>query len=84
MCDPLIEVSSLEQAKRIIIMKRFNGLTDGISSRILSANRSELLPSLASLSRQAQTERSEDRKTALHGRLDELLVRNTSRRQLAI
>jgi hypothetical protein len=47
------------------------GLTDGMSSRYLRANRSELLPSLARL-RQTHAEIS----VALHGRLEELLVRN--------
>ena len=50
-----------------IFGERSHGLTDGISSRHLRANRSALLPSLAKM---RQTQRNE----ALHGRLEDLLV----------
>jgi hypothetical protein len=45
------------------------GLTDGLTSRYLRGNRSELLPSLARM-RQTQSQRNQ----ALHGRLEEMLV----------
>ena len=53
---------------------RLKGLTEGVSSRYLRANRSELLPSLASL---REANKNTERKVALHGRLEELLVSST-------
>ncbi len=48
---------------------RFPGLTEGLSSKIMRANRSALLPSLMLLH-----QNNADRSDVLNGRLDELLV----------
>ena len=49
--------------------ERLQGLTEGLSSRIMSANRAALVPSLM-LVHQNKTDTPE----GLHGRLEELLV----------
>jgi hypothetical protein len=50
--------------------ERLHGLTEGLSSRIMRANRSALVPSLMLL-HQSNADNTTD---ALHGRLEELLV----------
>ena len=53
-----------------LFSERLHGLTDGISSRYLRANRSALIPSLVTM----QETEADQRTSALHGRLEELLI----------